>query len=198
MSERLSDREDRAPVREGDRSGPPQVALGAPVLRPPLNLLERISLWLAAACCTLIASLAAADIVLRPLRVEFFWASEGVGILMAWTVFLALPAVTRQESHISLEFIGSIVGPRLLRALQIAGYLLMLVYIAVIAWFCARMAWNSYVTDLRSASILRLPVVYSQLGVVIGLVILSITQCMMLVRAMMRRGGPVAHPMGYS
>jgi len=188
MSGGLSPRESHIGQHGADLGDlPPAAAEGG-----PLNLIERGARTLACVCCAVMALLVMADIVLRPLRVEFFWAGEGSGILMAWTVFLALPAVTRTRSHISIDLFANHTGPRLKRLIGLFGHVLMMVYVALLIYFCARMAWNSHVLDLRSSSILRLPLVYAQGGVVVGLALLLLTECVMTCREVMgwsRAGG---------
>jgi TRAP-type C4-dicarboxylate transport system permease small subunit len=151
-----------------------------------LSTFERVARNFAAIACLLVAALSVVDVILRPLHVEFFWASELVPILLAWSVFLALPAVTRTRSHLSLDFVGKYIGAHGRHGLRIVGYVLMLTYIGALVYFCGRMAWASYVTDLRTPSILRLPAFYAQAGVVLGLILLVITQFMMLIREAVR------------
>lgn len=149
---------------------------------PRLAVLERAGLYVAAGCCVLITILALLDIVLRALNVEFFIAGEGSGILLAWLIFLAIPATTRSGSHLSLTYFQEVAGPRLQKAVRIFGYLVMLAYVGVLLFYCGRMAWISYEDDLRSSSILRLPLIYAQFGVVLGLGLLMVTQFLVLLR----------------
>jgi len=149
-------------------------------------------IWIGCACAILIFLLSLADIVLRSASVEFFLAGEANGILMAWMIFLALAYVTRTRSHLSLDFIDRFAPPWLSFALRIFGYLVMLGYVVVLAWYCGKLVWSSYVNDVRSSSILRWPVIYAQLGVLTGLVLMAVTQCLILI-ADLRSGGR-AHP----
>lgn len=145
-------------------------------------------IWIGCACAILIFLLSLADIVLRAASVEFFLAGESNGILMAWMIFLALAYVTRTRSHLSLDFLDRLL-PRWLRTtLRIFGYLVMLGYVAVLSWYCGKLVWSSYMNDVRSSSILRWPVVYAQLGVLVGLVLMAVTQLLILI-ADLRAGG---------
>jgi TRAP-type C4-dicarboxylate transport system permease small subunit len=161
-------------VREGASVNGPS----ARVLRP--TLLERALVWIGCGCAVVILLLSMADIVLRALSVEFFMAGEANGILMAWMIFLAMPLVTRTRSHISIDFLDRLLQLRSAFVLRIFGYLVMLGYVAVLSWYCGQLAWSAYLSDLRSSSILRWPVVYAQLGVLVGLVLVALTQCLML------------------
>jgi TRAP-type C4-dicarboxylate transport system permease small subunit len=166
--------------------GPSESGLPDAILCP--TLLERAMIWIGCACAILIFLLSLADIVLRAASVEFFLAGESNGILMAWMIFLALAYVTRTRSHLSLDFLDRLL-PRWLRTtLRIFGYLVMLGYVAVLSWYCGKLVWSSYMNDVRSSSILRWPVVYAQLGVLVGLVLMAVTQLLILI-ADLRAGG---------
>lgn len=147
-----------------------------------LNCVERTALGISAGSCVVVALLTLADIILRPLHVEFFWASEASGILVAWCVFMALPAVTKQGQHLALEFLAEQGSPWMVTASRIFGHLVMLSFLGIIGYYVAQMAWSSYSRDLRSSSILRLPIYYSELGVVIGIALTLLTQITITVR----------------
>jgi TRAP-type C4-dicarboxylate transport system permease small subunit len=145
------------------------------------TLLERAVIWIGCACAVLIFFLSLADIVLRAVSVEFFLAGEANGILMAWMIFLALAYVTRTRSHISLDFLERVAPKWLNTGFRFFGYIVMLGYVGVMAWYCGQLAWSSYVNDVRSSSILRWPVIYAQMGVLVGLVLMAVTQCLILI-----------------
>ena len=173
-------------------SGGPEAAVGPAVRTTPL---ERAMLALCCVAGVLIFALSLADIVLRAASVEFFMAGEANGILLAWMVFLALPYVTRTGSHISLDFVDQVAPDWLRAGFRIFGYLVMIVYVVVLSWYCGQLTWTSFVNDVRSSSILRWPVVYAQVGVMLGLVLLAATQCLILI-ADVRSGGRVHPPQG--
>jgi TRAP-type C4-dicarboxylate transport system permease small subunit len=129
--------------------------------------------------------------------VEFFLAGEANGILMAWMIFLALPHVTRTGSHLSLDALDKLAPDWLATLFRVFGYLVMLVYVAVLSWYCGQLAWSSFLNDVRSSSILRWPVIYAQMGVMLGLALLAVTQCLILV-ADLRSGGRVRPANGAS
>lgn len=158
----------------------PQVAPTDLVLR--LNWLEKLSLALACLCCVLIGMLSLTDVVLRTAKVEFHFAGEGSTILLAWLLFLVLPAATRRRAHLSLGFFDTLAPPWAQKTARVFGHLVMLVYVLTLMWFLGRMAMTSLANDLRSSSILRLPVIYAQSGVILGLGLLTLTQISILIR----------------
>jgi TRAP-type C4-dicarboxylate transport system permease small subunit len=153
-----------------------------PTLR--LNWLEKLSLALACLCCLLIGILSLADVALRTAKIEFHIAGEGSTILLAWLLFLVLPAVTRRRAHLSLGFFDTIAPAWLRKTVRIFGHLVMLVYVVTLMWFLGRMAMTSLANDLRSSSILRVPLIYAQAGVILGLGLLTLTQVSVLLREM--------------
>ena len=158
---------------------PSDIGLSDAVFQP--TVLEEAMIWIGSGCAVVIFVLSLADILLRSLSVEFFLAGEANGILMAWMIFLAMAHVTRTRSHISLEFMERLVPTWLGTTLRIFGYCVMLGYVAVLSWYCGQLAWSSYVNDVRSSSILRWPVIYAQLGVLIGLILMAVTQVLILI-----------------
>lgn len=152
-----------------------------------LLTVERVARVVAAVCCLMLGILSIADIVFRSLRIQFFWASELNGIFMAWSVFLALPAVTRMRGHLTVDLVPSLAGPSWQRVFDVTTGVLMIVYVGVLTYYCGRMAWHSYIDDLRSSTILRLPVIYAQGGVVVGLVLMLVTQGIMLLQDALTR-----------
>jgi TRAP-type C4-dicarboxylate transport system permease small subunit len=164
----------------GTSAQAPGVEPTDPVLR--LNGLEKASLALACLCCVLIGVLSLADVVLRTAKVEFHIAGEGSTILLAWLLFLVLPAATRRRAHLSLGYFDTIAPAWLRKSVRIFGHLVMLVYVVTLMWFLGRMAMTSLANDLRSSSILRLPLIYAQSGVILGLGLLTLTQVSIMIR----------------
>lgn len=180
-----------SPLEPGGSTGTADMGPRETVLRP--TLLETAMVWLGCFCAVAIFALSMADIVLRAASVEFFLAAEANGILMAWMIFLAMAHVTRTRSHISIDFLERLVPGWLRVGLRVFDHLVMLGYVAVLSWYCGQLAWTSYVNEVRSSSILRWPVVYAQAGVLAGLSVLALTQCLILLdelRAGLRRAAP--------
>ncbi|RAI02422.1 hypothetical protein DLJ53_13790 [Acuticoccus sediminis] len=159
----------------------------------PAKRFERAALALSSILLAVLFALLLTDVVLRALRIEFFWGSEGGGVLMAWIIVLALPMVTRTRSHIATDFIAALLPPRGGIALRIAGHVLMLAYLGTLVWLCADLAERNFLGGVRSQGILRLPVAYVQFGIVAGLVLVMVSQVLLLVedaRALVTRGAP--------
>lgn len=146
--------------------------------------MERLAQLYSSACLVLLLSLLLIEVVCRTLRIEFFWGSELSGILMAWLTVFCLPWITRNRSHLSADVAVSSFPAGLRRVFRYLGYIAMLGYLAALIWYCGDLALKNYDTGARDAGILRLPLSILQFGVVVGLVLTFLSQCL----AMMREG----------
>ncbi len=139
--------------------------------------LERTALGIALVFLAMLTLLVLADVVLRSLKIDFYWGSEGGAILMAWSIFFALPWVGRERQHISTDFLVCHLPRGVQRGLALAGQILMLAYIALVLWLCLELTWRNFETDARSQGILRLPLYIMQAGVCLGILLTWLAQC---------------------
>ncbi len=120
------------------------------------------------------------DVVLRSMRIEFYWASEGSTILMAWLIFFTLPLVNRQRTHISTDFLVARLSTWLRSLTNLAGQVFMLAYLLILAWLCFELARRNFIGDARSQGILRVPLYFAQFGIVVGLVFTIVNQVLVV------------------
>ena len=120
------------------------------------------------------------DVVLRSMRIEFYWASEGGTILMAWLIFFTLPLVNRQRTHISTDFLVARFPGWLRLVTNLAGQVLMLAYLLILSLLCFELARRNLIGDARSQGILRVPLYFMQIGVVVGLVLTIVSQVLVI------------------
>jgi TRAP-type C4-dicarboxylate transport system permease small subunit len=119
------------------------------------------------ACCIVILVLTTAEILLRLAGMRFLLSYEYCGFLLAALVFFALPAITRDEEHITVVT----VRPRGRLSRLRRGFILGLtvVYLLVIASFCGLLTWNSYEDGARSLGIMLTPLYIPQIAMTVGL-----------------------------
>ena len=120
------------------------------------------------------------DVVLRSIRIEFYWASEGGTILMAWLIFFTLPLVNLQRTHISTDFLVASLPGWLRSVTNLAGQVLMLAYLLILSLLCFELARRNLIGDARSQGILRVPLYFMQIGVVVGLVLTIVSQVLVI------------------
>lgn len=122
----------------------------------------------------------------RPLGVRFFYASEYTGFLLAWLIFLTLPAVTRARQHIRVTFLLDLLGAWSRRAVSGLSDIVTLVYIGALLALCAQLTLISWTDHLRSQGILLTWLFYPQLGMVIGLLLMWLAQIALTIDALLR------------
>jgi TRAP-type C4-dicarboxylate transport system permease small subunit len=134
--------------------------------------------WASIACCIVILVLTTAEIVLRLIGVRFLLSYEYCGFLLAALVFFALPAVTRDEEHITVVTVRGRLS-RLRRGF-IRG--LTVVYLLVIAYFCGLLTWNSYEDGARSLGIMLTPLYIPQIAMTVGLLAAAVVLLIKILR----------------
>jgi TRAP-type C4-dicarboxylate transport system permease small subunit len=147
-----------------------------------VQTLEKASFAVALVFLVVLAVLILTDVILRSMRIEFYWGSEGGGILLAWLIFFSLPLVSQQKKHISTDFLVAALSPRLRHVIDVAGQILMLVYMVVLAWVCLELTRRNFMSGARAQGILRLPLYFAQAGVTIGIFMMILSQFGVVVR----------------
>ncbi|MDM8165886.1 TRAP transporter small permease subunit [Roseovarius sp.] len=153
---------------------------------------ERAGVFASAALLIVLFALLLADVILRWLQVEFYWGSEGGGLLMAWMIFLALPMVMRTRGHIATDFVVAHLPGRARAVLSMAGHVLMIAYLCCLVWYCADLAHSNWQGGARFQGILRLPMYVVQSGILFGIVLMLLSEVLILweeARAFGRAGG---------
>ncbi|MEQ9243659.1 TRAP transporter small permease [Roseovarius indicus] len=156
------------------------------------RLHERAGVFASAALLIVLFGLLLTDVILRWLHVEFYWGSEGGGLLMAWMIFLALPMVMRTRGHIATDFVVAHLPDGVKAVLRMAGHVLMIAYLACLVWYCADLAHSNWQGGARFQGILRLPMYLVQSGILVGLLLMLLSEILILyeeARAFGRRGG---------
>ena len=102
-------------------------------LEQALVLMARLCAWLAASSLFLIVGTIVVSVVMRRLAGSpMYYTEELVGLLLSTSLFLALPMVTVQSSHVRVTFLASLLPERGKVALSVFAALVML---AFCGWF---------------------------------------------------------------
>lgn len=164
---------------------------------PRFAWFERAAFWVAMASCILLLLFTLAEIVARPLGVQVYVGGEYNGMLMGWLIFFALPVVTRSRQHLIVDFFQGMMGSRGKAIINWLGALLMAIYVAALLYFCAKLALASWNNNIRTQGILRTPIFYPQLGMVVGLTLMWISSLFVLIgetRGLARPRAPESQP----
>lgn len=142
---------------------------------------ERAAFWVAMASCVFLLLFTLAEIVARPLGVQVYVGSEYNGMLLGWLIFFALPVVTRARQHLIVDFFHTMMGVRGKRAIDWIAALLMVVYVAALLYFCCKLTLASWNDGIKTQGLLRTPVVYPQIGMILGLGMMWLSALLTLV-----------------
>lgn len=116
------------------------------------------------------------EVVTRVLRLKFYLASETSGFLLSLMIFFALPLVTRERQHISVKFLVGMLSVTMRSVIEILGELVMLAYCGVLVALCSTIVADAWANGIRAEGILRISVFYPFCGIVVGLVLLWLSQ----------------------
>ncbi len=147
---------------------------------PRFAWFERASFWIAMASCVLLLLFTLAEIAARPLGIQVYVGGEYNSMLMGWLIFFALPVVTRARQHLVVDFFNAMLGHRGRAVISWLGALIMVIYVAALLYFCAKLTLQSWNNNIRTQGILRTPVVWPQLGMVLGLLLMWISSVIVL------------------
>jgi TRAP-type C4-dicarboxylate transport system permease small subunit len=108
---------------------------------------------LAAVVCTFTA-----EVVLRYfLNSPTSWAGSAVSYLLCIIIFMVLPDLTRQRTHIFISVLPDALSTRAATALVRAGYLAGFIVCLLAAGFCADITWNQYVSGIETLNEWHVP-----------------------------------------
>ena len=158
------------------------VGIAAPPQHQRQTWWERAAFRLAVASCMVLTLFTVAEIVARPVGVQVYVGSEYNGILMGWLIFLAWPAVTRSRQHLIVDFFVGMMSRRVKLGIEWLTSLLMLIYLAALIYFSTKLALANWHNGVRTQGILRTPIAYPQIAMLVGLLLTWITQVALFLR----------------
>lgn len=155
-----------------------------------IQLVARIFGCLAAFFLAAMMLLTVADILLRsffsyPIRGML----ELIELGLACTIFIALPAVFLRDEHLVVDVIDHLTTPFTVRILDLAGALVSLVVLVVMAWQMVSLARSMHeFGDVTSD--LSIPKIYYWIPVLLGVVASALATLVFIAR-WRRAGAPV-------
>ncbi|GAA4342025.1 hypothetical protein GCM10023144_43480 [Pigmentiphaga soli] len=128
-------------------------------LRPPGRLasihdaITRFGFYCSGACLAAIVLSYCYEVVSR----YFFaapttWASSLVSYLLCYTVFLAMPELTRDRIHIFISIVLDQMPVRAATLLQHGAYVIAALACLAAAWFCSEATWTQYVRGISTVN----------------------------------------------
>jgi TRAP-type C4-dicarboxylate transport system permease small subunit len=146
------------------------------------QLAAKIFGYLAAFFLTAMMLLTVADIVLRTFfNVPIPGMLELIELGLACTVFVALPAVFLRDEHLVVDVIDNVVPPPLVRLLDLAGAVISLGLLALMAWQMVPLARTMQeFGDVTSD--LSIPKIYYWIPVLFGVVASAVSTFVFIAR----------------
>ena len=110
------------------------------------------------------------------------WAlAGGFELLLACAFFLALPAVFLRDEHLVVDVIDKLIRPSVVRALDLAGAMLSLIVLSVMAWQMVPLAQAMHeFGDVTSD--LSIPKLYYWIPVLLGVIASALATLVFIVR----------------
>lgn len=143
-------------------------------MRTVLDRLYSFGLVLAAICMTIAAVAVVAQILGRLVNVLVPSVPELAGFLLGTTIFLALAGTQRLGEHIRVTVLLERVSDRVHRVLEIIYHVVALPVIAMLTWYLAWLAYDSWDFGDRSAGMVGIPYWIPQSVMAFGALLLTV------------------------
>ncbi|MGQ9724927.1 MAG: TRAP transporter small permease [Tepidimonas sp.] len=114
------------------------------------------------------------------------------GYCMAAAAFLALPSTLRRGEHIRVTLVVQRLPGRVRRTVEIAAHGVGLFLAGALAWFSARLVWQSHTFHDISTGLDATPLWIPQLGMAVGALLLALAMLVQCVEVMSGRVPPLS------
>ncbi|TDR90364.1 TRAP transporter small permease subunit [Enterovirga rhinocerotis] len=131
------------------------------------------------------------DVALRTLAEPTLWAGEVSVYLMLAIAFLGAGATQAVDGHFRVTFVRDMFPPRGRAVLDVISLLLALVFALIFTWGAYTLLSFSWMLDLRTSTILQVPLWIMQACMFVGGILLSLATLRDLIRVA-REGSVVA------
>ena len=101
-------------------------------------------------------------------------ASEFSELLLVAMIFLGLAAAQQRREHFAIDLVTQYLPPVVKRTVRLAGWLVSLAVVALLAWLSARSAWMSFLRSEASYGTTAFPVWPGRAVLAFGLVLLAV------------------------
>ena len=141
--------------------------------------ISRVIAWIAVGCLLVVCVAVLIDVLMRWL---FGWPIHGLedinNIIVTVAIAACMPAAYGLRSHITVQFMGKLIGPRGAAVLDSFGHTLTLLFAAVVAWQIVIHVGDS---AMRTTLILNLPVTPAWLGAAVFAAVAAAVQVIVLI-----------------
>lgn len=147
-------------------------------MKKVISLIERFSTWgafLSAMFMVLIVVLIAVEILLRSVfKVSTLISDEYSAYFFVGVVLLGLAYTFKEEGHIKITLVTSVLGKRGQAALDILSTVVAVAMTSFALYYASAMVYDSWLLDMRADSISETPIYLSQLAIPLGLLMFDL------------------------
>lgn len=129
--------------------------------------IEQISIYICVACGVVLFASTFAGVVFRyVIRVPLKWSEELARILFVWIVFFGGNIVTRQERHLSLDFLENLFPATVKHILYVLSSILGLVFLSVVLYVSILM--TDQIGRISNLAVIPISMSYPYMALPIG------------------------------
>jgi TRAP-type C4-dicarboxylate transport system permease small subunit len=149
----------------------------------PLDLIERVSLWLSSFCMIGMASLMLLEIILRgAFNSTTEHSDELVGYLLIGVSFLSLALCQSRGAFHRVEIVQMRLGPRGKAVSALIFDILSFAYVALTDWYFLQFVISSYRREAMAPTVLATPLWMPESAMIVGATLLLIALGRAIVR----------------
>jgi len=142
----------------------------------PFDIIERVSLWLSAACLIGMAVLMLLEVVLRgAFNSTTENSDELVGYMLVGVSFLSLALCQSRGAFHRVEIVQMRLGPRGKAVSQLVFDLLAFAYVALTGWYFVQFVISSYTREALAPTVLATPLWMPESVMVVGATLLLVS-----------------------
>lgn len=127
------------------------------------------------------------DVVSRALGQPALWPLEVSGYLMLAASVLAAGEAAARGEHFKMRLVVEMLPPRVAGAVDLVTAVVSLLFLAAVTWGCVAMMVQTHALGMRSSTLLRIPLIYPQAVLFIGLLLLLVAAGLRLPSLVHRR-----------
>ncbi len=110
-------------------------------------------------------------------------ADEFGGYALVAITFLGLAFCAREGGHIRITFLTDALRPLTADGIRVGSLVIGLVFVAIAAWVSWKFLGDSFARDMRSNSMLRVPLKWPQMAMPIGFTLFALVLLAQIIKA---------------
>ncbi|WP_170216266.1 TRAP transporter small permease [Allostella humosa] len=100
--------------------------------------------------------------------------SELAELLLVAMIFLGLAAAQQRREHFNIELATQYLPPLVKQVVALAGWVISLAVVGLLAWLSSKQAWTAFLRDEASYGIIAFPIWPARMLIAFGLALLAV------------------------